>query len=228
MSQKKSLPYSLPPLTTQKDTVRRWLISIFFSISILLLFLLIVIKSEPKVIEYPSPSISLDYIVLPPKKVKKIKKTKPRIKMKPPRIPKIVEIKKNIPSPKAKVAPSEQNPTVADIAASSVKAKKLVKEYIRIQNVTELDNTDFNPIYNPKPPYPAVAMKNNIEGFVDLDLIINEKGRVDKFSIIKVSGHPSFSIATAKTLPKWRFPPPRLKGKKIKIKYIYRINFTLD
>jgi hypothetical protein len=26
----------------------------------------------------------------------------------------------------------------------------------------------------------------------------------------------------------WRFPPPRINGKKVKVNYVYRVNFSLD
>jgi len=51
---------------------------------------------------------------------------------------------------------------------------------------------------------------------------------VQQFSIASVSGHPAFGNEVAKVLRRWRFPPPRHKGKKVSVKYLYRINFKLD
>ncbi len=97
----------------------------------------------------------------------------------------------------------------------------------RIQSAEELDNVEFDPIFNPKPPYPPVARKAGIEGWVDVDLIVNESGRVDSFEIDSVFGHPQFAAATGSVLPRWRFPPPRRGGKNLKVRYYYRINFLL-
>ena len=33
---------------------------------------------------------------------------------------------------------------------------------------------------------------------------------------------------TAKIIGKWRFPPPRINGKKVKIRYLYTVNFRLE
>jgi TonB family protein len=99
---------------------------------------------------------------------------------------------------------------------------------VRINGAAELDNTDFSPIVNIKPLYPIIAIRANIEGHVDVDLLVDERGRVETFSIIGVKGHPSFGNETARVIPKWRFPPPRIKGQKVRVKYVYRVNFTLD
>jgi len=90
-----------------------------------------------------------------------------------------------------------------------------------------LDNSDFSPLFNPKPTYPRVALLNNIEGFVNLELLINESGKIESASIVQSFGHPSFGLEVMKVIKQWRFPPPRIKGEKVKIRYLYQIDFTL-
>lgn len=99
---------------------------------------------------------------------------------------------------------------------------------VRIGSIGTLDNVEFSPLYNPKPAYPLIALKAGIQGSVDVDLVINEFGRVDEFFIVNVLGHPLFGEETAKVIGKWRFPPPRVEGKKVKIKFLYTVNFRLD
>lgn len=99
---------------------------------------------------------------------------------------------------------------------------------VRIGSIGNLDNVEFSPLYNPKPAYPLIALKAGITGSVDVDLVINEFGRVDEFTIVNVVGHPLFGEETAKVIGKWRFPPPRVDGKKVKIKFLYTVNFKLD
>jgi periplasmic protein TonB len=99
---------------------------------------------------------------------------------------------------------------------------------VRIGSIGALDNVEFSPLYNPKPAYPLIALKAGIQGSVDVDLVINEFGRVDEFAIVNVIGHPLFAEETAKVIGKWRFPPPRVGGKKVKIKFLYTVNFKLD
>ncbi|MBD3344272.1 MAG: TonB family protein [Chitinivibrionales bacterium] len=99
---------------------------------------------------------------------------------------------------------------------------------LRIESPKELDNIEFDPIFNPKPLYPDIALRAGIEGWVDVDLIIDEKGMVHSFIIDSIFGHPSFAEAAEEALPRWRFPPPRQRGRSVRVKYYYRINFTLD
>lgn len=99
---------------------------------------------------------------------------------------------------------------------------------VAIGSATVLDNTNFVPIFNPKPAYPAIALKANIQGYVDIELVVTPTGTIESFAIIKVQGHPSFGDETAKVIRRWRFPPPRIDGKPAKIRYDYRVNFKLD
>jgi TonB family protein len=98
----------------------------------------------------------------------------------------------------------------------------------RIGSIAELDNVTFEPVFSLKPNYPSVAQSAGITGYVDVDLVIGDNGSVRSFSIVTVKGHPAFGTETASVLPKWRFPPPRIKGKKTTVKYLYRIKFTLN
>jgi periplasmic protein TonB len=99
---------------------------------------------------------------------------------------------------------------------------------VAVGSVSMLDNTNFSPIFNPKPAYPVIALKANIQGYVDVELVVTPAGIIESFSIVKAAGHPAFGDETAKVIKRWRFPPPRINGKPAKIKYEYRVNFTLD
>jgi periplasmic protein TonB len=100
-------------------------------------------------------------------------------------------------------------------------------EIVEIGSLEILDNVEYSPLYNPKPAYPLMTIRAGIQGSVDVDLVINEFGRVEEFAIVRVEGHPDFGNETAKVIGKWRFPPPRINGKKVKIKYLYTVNFRL-
>ncbi|MBN1600585.1 MAG: energy transducer TonB [Chitinispirillaceae bacterium] len=46
---------------------------------------------------------------------------------------------------------------------------------------------------------------------------INGQGKVESFTFVETRGHPSLAVETAKVLPRWRFPPPRISGQKVRI-----------
>ena len=220
--------YLLPSLYNPIEVLERWILSfllsfMFFVFALFLAFSLR--KKNDYVVEVPPPPLLLDYIVIKDevKPMKKIVKPKP--------IPKVEKIEKPIEEPKAEaeIEPTQVSSESADIVSKqNIVEKKEPTQTVRIISTADLDNTDFMPFYNPKPKYPKAALFNGIEGYVDIDLMINQKGQVTGFSIAKVYGYTLFGSEVAKVIPKWKFPPPRIGGKKVKVKYLYRINFHLN
>ena len=92
----------------------------------------------------------------------------------------------------------------------------------------QLDNTSFAPVYNPLPENPMIARQSNIQGWVDVEVTVDELGHVTAFKIIEVSGHPAFGESLSKVISHWRFPPPRIGGKKVSVIYPYRAIFSLN
>jgi TonB family protein len=206
----------------------RWIGSFFLAAGLTLVFMLAAIRPDKGKYDFSSPFIELGFIELPaaPKTSAPARVITP--KQKPAEaLPPAEEI--SVPVETSPVMqgeadfsakPAEKSPTSpAPVSAPSE---------IRLEPGVSLDNVTFFPVFNPGPVYPAVAIAARISGYVDADLFINEQGRVERFSIVSVDGHPAFGNETAKVLSKWRFPPPRRDGKAIRVKYLYRINFKLD
>jgi protein TonB len=215
----------------------RWFVSGFLAIILILIGLVLLIREPGKSLPYLGPLMELEYVVVEqktaakPKEISKVQQKKEKTEPDPveekvqeqiidvPKTPDILLETPNISRPDISVRSEKQKPAVVETSPSEVR---------RIDGTEELDNTDFEPIYNPKPDFPAVAQAAQINGYVDIDLLINEKGRVESYTIVKTHGHPLFAVETAKVLPRWRFPPPRIRGKKVRIKYLYRVRFTLN
>lgn len=68
-----------------------------------------------------------------------------------------------------------------------------------------LSKTRETKIYNPMPSYPYIARKNKWEGNVELKILINKSGQVDKVFIEKSSGYKCLDVAAVKALKKWKF-----------------------
>jgi protein TonB len=218
----------------KENSITRWIISGSAALFGMLLFLLLATgffkdKSLPDL----GPLLELDYVTIvepkiQPKKPPKVtpKKVKQKKITEPMPEPEIIEALPKTPLIETAPLPSE----VADLPAHTPPTQSPVKtdQPRRIGSTVELDNVGFEPIYNPKPDYPVVAQESRITGYVDVDLLIDEKGKVKSYSIVTVKGHPSFAKETIKVLPRWRFPPPRIGGKKTSVKYVYRINFRLN
>lgn len=217
------------------NSLGRWFVSGCIAVLVILLCMTLMLNDSTKTVLDAGPLMELDYVVIEQKTVPKPKKI-PRVQQKKKKVEPVREevAKQVIDIPEKHVELMEES--IADqpnVSTASEKKDVVVSETLssgvqRIDAVEELDNTDFNPIYNPKPNYPVVAQNAQISGYVDIDLIINEQGKVESFTIVETRGHPLFAVETAKVLPRWRFPPPRIAGKKVRVKYVYRVKFTLN
>src|SRR6266436_2388891 len=65
----------------------------------------------------------------------------------------------------------------------------------------------------PDPPYPGIAVRNNYQGSVTVELAVDASGAVVSAKVAKSSGFPVLDEAAIKTVKeRWHFPPgpPRL------------------
>lgn len=222
----------------------RWFLSLTIAFLILLTTLFSVLRVEK---EYPirqAPPVELTFVTLKDKKEPKGKMPtpqKPKPKKKKPEVKKKKIIQKK-PTPQKAVAEKiekvEETETEERLVDTTTTEKESEEQEVksssnvpalpqRISGAASLDNSDFSPLFNPKPKYPTIAKRAGIEGFVDIDLIIDPKGKVKEYTIVSTHGHQSFANETKKVIMKWRFPPPRLNGNPITVKYLYRLKFTL-
>jgi protein TonB len=202
----------------------RWSFALLFAFCAHLVFMGLFLQVEPKRIVpvQPGPNLVLDYVVLPPL-VKPKKKPLP----KPPPVEekKVEVVPEPVLEPVAPVAVAEPAPVPAEIISAP---PQKAAPPLMVTDIAGLDNTDFNPLYNPKPAYPALARAAGIEGEVVVELIIEKDGRVKQFSILSTSGHQQFALETSKVIRHWRFPVPRLHGEPVKVKYEYTVVFRLE
>jgi periplasmic protein TonB len=136
--------------------------------------------------------------------------------------------KNPVPATEPLSAPPAASASNGGPATGSAAGAGDIGQPLAVASASVLDNTSFAPIFNPKPAYPAIALSANIQGYVDVELVVTPAGTIESFAIVKVWGHPAFGDETAKVIRRWRFPPPRIGGKPVKIKYDYRVNFTLN
>lgn len=213
---------------------------------LLLSTLLFVLGAKKESPYQPAPPITLQFVTLKeqvkqevkkePKKSPPKPKPKPKKKVipkpKPNKIPdkviaeKVDPIKEEpIEEPIVDSTPTEEVVTETEVVETRNEARDALPQ--RISGAATLDNASFDPLFNPAPKYPAIAKRAGVEGYVDIDLIIDTKGHVKKYTIVSVHGHNSFAKETQKVIMQWRFPPPRIKGKPVTVKYVYRLKFVL-
>lgn len=92
------------------------------------------------------------------------------------------------------------NEQVIDTPTSKVAAKEVGESYIDIN-----DLPDSTVIVEPK--YPKTAIKWDMEGTVEIEILIHNTGKLNQVNILKSSGHKVLDNECIKTIrKKWKLP----------------------
>ena len=78
----------------------------------------------------------------------------------------------------------------------------------------------------PQPPYPAMARQIHVFGQVQVQILVDENGKV--VSAQAVSGHPLLVTAAKDAALRARFTPTKLNGVPVKIQGVITYNFVLQ
>ena len=83
------------------------------------------------------------------------------------------------------------------------------------------------PLYQPSIPYPDRARDLEIEGTLEVIIIIDTQGKVSSVEVVR-SPHASITNAARKVIAAWRFKPARNKGVPVRMRVRQVIEFTLE
>ena len=78
----------------------------------------------------------------------------------------------------------------------------------------------------PKPRYPPLALQIHLEGVVNVQVLIDESGRV--VSAKAVSGHPMLAAEAVRAANQAKFSPTILGDQAVKVSGVITYNFTLN
>ena len=76
-----------------------------------------------------------------------------------------------------------------------------------------------------QPEYPTAARQLKMEGMVELKIVIDEAGGVERVAI--VSGNPVLTKAASEAVKQWKFAPAKDEGKAVKAEGTINITFKL-
>lgn len=85
------------------------------------------------------------------------------------------------------------------------------EEAVRIPQPTAMSNVTSKV----SPAYPPVARQLRLTGDVEVDVTIDEEGKVEDAKVVK--GNAVFSAATVDAVKKWAFKPIQVQGKASKV-----------
>jgi len=190
--------------------------------------------AEP-IVEIPQPMAPAEPIVESPQKPpppveapklrsQPLPKPKPRSKPEPAPTPKPEPVAEAISKPEPlPIAPPEPAPLPQAQPVVTKKTKNAPPPppaYVPpLSNVAGM--------YNPKPPYPALARRRGWQGLVLLTATVNKSGNVMRVIIKKSSGHRLLDQVAMRTVKKWCFKPAQRGGLTVMAKVDVPIRFNL-
>jgi len=76
--------------------------------------------------------------------------------------------------------------------------------------------------------YPELARKQGVSGYVSMNVLINENGRVDDVQILQSEPAEVFDLMADSTIRQWQFEPATYNGKKVQVWAAQKIVFKLN
>jgi TonB family protein len=91
------------------------------------------------------------------------------------------------------------------------------------------NETDIRPVLAAKTPipYPPEAQIQGIEGIVDMEILVDESGRVVRISFNQLPSE-LFRSPVIKAVMRWRFKPAQVKGVAVSVRVHQKITFQLS
>ena len=71
---------------------------------------------------------------------------------------------------------------------------------------------DAQPLYQPEPDYPRLALSSGREGWVEVSFTIRRDGRTSDVRIVRASPAEIFDRAAIEAVSQWRYAPPKVGG----------------
>lgn len=93
------------------------------------------------------------------------------------------------------------------------------------ERLEELHDIVPQAVFQPAPPYPVLARNQNITATVQIQIVVDESGRVKEATIVK--GHSMFDEPALQTVKRWSYEPILIDGEPIVWKSKVNLLFQL-
>jgi periplasmic protein TonB len=92
--------------------------------------------------------------------------------------------------------------------------------------IGELDNIPI-PLIRPSPIYPGRAKNRRIEGFVEIEFVVDKQGLVQNPKIISSNPAGYFESSAMNTIVKWKFIPGKINNQPVLTRVRQKMSFKL-
>ncbi|MGZ0080214.1 energy transducer TonB [Methylomonas sp. YC3] len=171
-------------------------------------------------------TLTKPHLVPPPPPPSEQKQTKPKVHRKPklkataPLEPKPSEF-----APDTQIAESSPETPLMPESASVVSENELPSN--NTEHLTEA-TLDAHYADNPKPSYPAIALRQGLQGRVMLRVQVTEEGMSETVMIERSSGYEILDESAVEAVKQWRFTPAKRGETAIASSVIVPIVFILE
>lgn len=198
----------------------------------------LIAPEPPKAAPAPSPPPVHAKPPPPPEPVREVRRPEPpppeptpeRIAVTPPppppRVEPVVPVQPTPPEPeRITAAPSPPAPVVE--ARAVPEAKPAPPPPVPVDLPIEPARYDAAYLDNPKPAYPALAKRMNVQGRVLVRVLVSAAGLPEKIELKETSGSSVLDRSALDAITRWRFVPARRGEKTIDTWIVVPILFTL-
>lgn len=192
-----------------------------------MLMLMLAPLSAPRLLLKPTDSAP-DVFFIPPVKPPVI------IEHKPPEIQKPVEIVQTpVRHTPPQVQPQQEmvvdNPTPSEIDTRVAVATPTIDPPSTNIGTEVLSGAVLQSLKNPPPSYPPEAVRNNLTGVVELEILVGVDGKPLDVLVVRSSGHRILDQAAVRVVrSRWTFQPAMSNGQPTQARGRVPIEFKLD
>lgn len=213
-------------LLESKSDMKHVFVGLFFMLlGFLGIFILLVYLNQAVEIEKDDKSSAMTEF-----QVKKINKPKPKKEVK-----KKVQKRSDLPPPPIPAASLGLELSGIDLGALGygsgqvgVVDEALLGDTKNVVMTSDMVDVEPKPALRAPLEFPARAKNREIEGYVVLNILINESGKVERVSVLEGFPANTFEKAAVRSIKNWIFEPARYRGKPVKTWANQTIRFELN
>jgi protein TonB len=94
--------------------------------------------------------------------------------------------------------------------------------------VSPMSAKEFQPLHVTDPVYPPQALRNGVEGWVEVEFTITEQGLVRDVEVLGAEPRGVFESAAITAVGKWRFEPRIANGRPVAQRSVVTLRFNVD